>query len=101
MALSPSERQATINLVSAIREGHLELRAGKVTGFAPMGIRSTYNKVVPEAALAASIRNEFRPETLTRAMEKVEGASPGHLLHVRGDYRLPGSGAQVATGVRG
>lgn len=76
VALSPSERQATINLVSAIREGHLELRAGKVTEFRPDGNQITYNKVVPEAALADRLGMKFDWELSHAQWRKSKGLPP-------------------------
>ena len=59
-ACNPSERQATIDLVSVIREERLELRAGKVTELRPGGeTRSTYDKAVPTVALNDRLGMKF------------------------------------------
>jgi hypothetical protein len=70
VALSPSEMQATIDLVQEIPR--LELRSGKVTELRPGGKDRivTHNRAVPEAALADRLGMNFKPWELSRARWK-------------------------------
>ena len=61
IALSPSERQARIDLVSAIRAGGLELIAGKITEHRPGETqpRISHNEAIPAAALTDRLMMTF------------------------------------------
>ncbi len=61
VALSPSPRQATIELAQVIREGRLELAAGKITELRPGGAQQgiSHNKVIEPTALLDRLRMTF------------------------------------------
>ena len=63
VALSPSERQAVIDLVPAIRAGRLELVAEKITELRPgEPPRISHKQAIPANALADPLRMKFDME---------------------------------------